>query len=436
MSRTACLVLVLLTAASAARADAPAPGLAGLDAIYPKLDALYLDLHKNPELSMKEEKTAARLVIELKALGYEVTAGVGGTGVVGVLRNGAGPTVLLRTELDGLPIEEKTGLPYASTAKGVDVDGKTQPAMHACGHDVHMAGWTGAAALLARHKDLWRGTVVMVGQPGEEIVRGARAMIADGLFKRFPRPDFAIAVHDSSDEPSGKVVIVPGFGMASVDSVDVTLFGRSGHGAKPHTTVDPVVLAARTVLALQTLISREKDPLEPGVITVGSIHGGTKHNIIPEEVKLQITVRTYSPAVRKQLLDGIARIARAEAASANAPREPEVKVSDSQDATYNDPALAHRLETALARGLGKANVVEGKPEMVAEDFGELGKAAGVPSVLIRVGAVEPKKLAAATAAGTPLPSLHSATFVPDRERTIRTDASALVLATLELLHAK
>jgi amidohydrolase len=439
MSRTTCLVLILLTAASAARADAPArglSGLAGLDEIYPKLDALYIELHKNPELSMKEEKTAARLAIELKALGYEVTTGVGGTGVVGILSNGAGPTVLLRTELDGLPIEEKTGLVYASTAKVADANGKTQPAMHACGHDIHMAGWTGAAALLARHKDLWRGTVMMVGQPGEEIVQGAHAMIADGLFKRFRKPDFAVAVHDSSDEPAGKVLIVPGFSMASVDSVDLTLFGRGGHGAKPQMTIDPVVLAARTVLALQTLISREKDPLEPAVISVGSIHGGTKHNIIPDEVKLQITVRTYSPAVRKQLLEGIARIAKAEAMAANAPREPEIKVFESQDATYNDPALAGRLGVALAQGLGKANVVEGKPEMVAEDFGELGKAAGVPSVLIRVGAVEPKKYAAATAAGTPLPSLHSATFVPDRERTIRTDTSVLVLAALELLRAK
>jgi hippurate hydrolase len=436
MSRTACLALVLLTVASAARADAPERGLAGLDELYPKLDALYIDLHKNPELSMKEEKTAARLASELKALGYQVTTGVGGTGVVGVLKNGAGPTVLLRTELDGLPIEEKTGLPYASTAKAVDIYGKTQPAMHACGHDVHMAGWTGAAALLARHKDLWRGTVVMIGQPGEEMVRGARAMIADGLFKRFPKPDFAIAVHDSSDEPAGKVMVVPGFGMASVDSVDITIFGRGGHGAKPHTTVDPVLLAARTVLALQTLVSREKDPLEPAVITVGSIHGGTKHNIIPDEVKLQATVRTYGPAVRKQLLAGIARIAKAEAASANAPREPEVKFSEAQDATYNDPALAHRLEAALAKRLGKAYVVEGKPEMVAEDFGEFGKAAGVPSVLLRIGAADPKKHAAALAAGTPLPSLHSASFAPDRERTIRTATSVLVLATLELLGAK
>lgn len=438
MSRTACLalVLVLLTAASAARADAPDRGLAGLDEIYPKLDALYLDLHRNPELSMKEDKTSARLAAELKALGYQVTSGVGGTGVVGVLKNGAGPTVLLRTELDGLPVEEKTGLPYASTVKTVDLTGKTQPAMHACGHDIHMAGWTGAAALLARHKNLWRGTVVMIGQPGEEVVQGARAMIADGLFKRFPKPDFALAVHDSSDEPAGKVLIIPGFGMASVDSVDITIFGRGGHGARPHKSVDPVVVAARTVLALQTLVSREKDPLEPAVITVGSIHGGTKHNIIPDEVKLQITVRTYSPTVRKQLLEGITRIARAEAASAGAPREPEVKFSESQDATYNNPALARRLEAALAPRLGKANVVEGKPDMVAEDFGEFGKAAGVPSVLIRVGAVEPSKHAAATAAGTPLPSLHSATFVPDRERTIRTTTSVLVLSTLELLGAK
>jgi len=436
MSRTACLTLVLLIAASTARAEAPEPALAGLAEIYPKLDALYLELHRNPELSMKEDKTAARLATELKALGYEVTTGVGGTGIVGVLKNGAGPTVLLRTELDALPIEEKTGLPYASTARPMDATGKAQPAMHACGHDIHMAGWTGAAALLARHKELWHGTVVMVGQPGEELVRGARAMIADGLFKRFPKPDFAIAVHDTSDEPAGKVLIVPGYGMASVDSVDITIFGRGGHGAKPHTTIDPIVLAARTVLALQTLISREKDPLEPAVITVGSIHGGTKHNIIPEEVKLQITVRTYNPAVRKQLLAGIARIAKAEAVAANAPREPEIKISDSQDSTYNDPALSRRLAAALERRLGKANVVEGKPEMVSEDFGELGKAAGAPSVLIRLGAVEPKKYAAAIAAGTPLPSLHSATFVPDRERTIRADAAVLVFATLELIGAK
>ncbi|HEX2690368.1 MAG TPA: amidohydrolase [Kofleriaceae bacterium] len=434
----AALVLGLGMALLAPRAHAQAtnPALSGLDELYPKLDALYLDLHKNPELSMREQKTSARLAGELRALGYEVTTGVGGTGVVGILKNGEGPIVLVRTELDALPIEEKTGLPYASTAQAVDVNGRTQPVMHACGHDAHMAGWTGAAALLARHKQAWRGTLMMIGQPGEEVVQGARAMLADGLYKRFGKPSFAIAVHDSSDAPAGKVSVIPGYGMASVDSVDLTIFGRSGHGAKPNTTVDPVVIAARTVLALQTLVSREKDPLEPAVVTVGSIHGGTKHNIIPEEVKLQITVRTYNPAVRKQLLGGIGRIAKAEAAAANAPREPEMKVSESQDATYNDPALAHRLETALEGALGKDNVSEGRPEMVAEDFGEFGKAAGAPSVLLRVGAVEPKKFAAATAGGTPLPSLHSATFTPDREHTIRTATTVLVVSVLEILGKK
>jgi hippurate hydrolase len=405
----------------------------GLDQLYPQLDALYLDLHKNPELSLKEQRTSARLAEELRKLGYEVTAPVGGTGVVGVLRNGKGPTVLLRTELDALPIEEKTGLPFASTVTAVNAAGQTVPVMHACGHDVHMAAWTGAAALLARMKDRWRGTVLMIGQPAEEMVQGARAMIADGLFTRFPKPDFSLAVHDSSDLPAGKVYFVPGHGMASVDSVEVTIFGRGGHGAKPNTTVDPVVIAARTVLAIQTLVSREKDPLEPAVVTVGSIHGGTRPNIIPDEVKLQLTVRSFNPEVRKQLLSGIQRIAKSESESARAPKEPLVKFSEAQDATYNDPALTKRLADALARQLGAANVQEVRPEMVAEDFGEFGKAAGVPSVLLRVGAAEPAKYEAAKKSGTPLPSLHSSGFAPDREPTIKTAASVLTLSALELL---
>ncbi len=405
----------------------------GLDQLYPQLDALYLDLHKHPELSMKEQHTSARMADELRKLGYEVTAGVGGTGVVGVLRNGKGPTVLLRTELDALPVEEKTGLPYASTATGVNPAGQTVPVMHACGHDAHMAAWTGAATLLAKMKDRWRGTVMMIGQPGEETVQGARAMIADGLFQRFPKPDFSVAVHDSSDLPAGKVYFIPGYGMAAVDSVDVTIFGRGGHGAMPHTTIDPVVIAARTVLAIQTLVSREKDPLEPAVITVGSIHGGTKYNIIPDEVKLQLTVRSFSPEVRKALKEGIERIAKAEAASARAPKEPVVKFSEPQDATYNDPAVTRRVAAAVARQIGAENVAEGRPAMVAEDFGEFGKAAGAPSVLLRVGAVEPAKFEAAMKAGTPLPSLHSSGFAPDRERTIKTAATALTVSALELL---
>jgi amidohydrolase len=420
----------MLTLLALALAASP---LDGLDQLYPQLDALYIDLHKNPELSMKEQRTSARMAEELRKLGYEVTPGVGGTGVVGVLRNGKGPTVLLRTELDALPVEEKTGLPYASTATGVNPAGQTVPVMHACGHDAHMAGWTGAATLLARAKDRWRGTVLMIAQPGEETVQGARAMIADGLFSRFPKPDFSLAVHDSSDLPSGQVYFVPGYGMASVDSVDRTIFGRGGHGAKPNTTVDPVVIAARTVLAVQTLVSREKDPLEPAVVTVGSIHGGTKYNIIPDEVKLQLTVRTFNPEVRKLLLSGIERIAKAEAAAARAPKEPLVKFSEAQDPTYNDPALTSRLAGALSKQLGADNVHEARPEMVAEDFGEFGKAAGAPSVLLRVGAAEPAKYEEAKKSGTPLPSLHSSGFAPDRERTIKTAASTLTLSALELL---
>jgi hippurate hydrolase len=405
----------------------------GLDAIYPQLDALYLDLHQAPELAMHEEKTSARLAAELKKLGYEVTTGVGGTGVVGVLKNGKGPTVLLRTELDALPVEEKTGLSFASKATGVNPAGQTVPVMHACGHDAHMAAWTGTAALLAREKNRWRGTVLMIGQPAEETVAGSRAMLADGLFTRFPKPDFAIAVHDSSDKPAGKVYFVPEYGMAGVDSVDVTIFGRGGHGAKPNATVDPVVIAARTVLAWQTLVSREKDPLDPAVLSVGSIHGGTRYNIIPDEVKLQLTVRAYKPEVRKLLLDGIQRIAKAEAMAANAPREPEFKFSESQASTYNDPVVTKRLATALSSVLGADNVQEARPEMVAEDFGEFGKAAGIPSVLLRVGAVEPAKYADFLKNGTALPGLHSSGFAPDRERLIRTSVTTLTLSALELL---
>jgi amidohydrolase len=420
------LIALLLAANTAA-------GLEGLDTLYPKLDALYLDLHQSPELSMHEEKTAAKMAAQLKSFGYTVTTGVGGTGVVGILTNGKGPTVLIRTELDALPVEEKTGLPYASKVTTLDPAGKTVPVMHACGHDVHMSGWTGAAALLAQHKNLWRGTVMMVGQPGEETVAGARAMIADGLFTRFPKPDFAIAVHDSSGETAGKIMFVPGYAMANVDSVDVTLFGRGGHGAKPDTTIDPILIAARTIIGFQTLISREKDPIEPAVLTVGSIHAGTKHNIVPDDAHLQITVRSFSPETRKLLLDGIVRISKAESMAARSPREPEIKFSQAQDATYNDPATTRRLAAVLAKQFGEANVVEGKPETVAEDFGEFGKAAKIPSVQLRVGAVEPAKYAAAVASGTPMPSLHSSGFAPDREKTIRMDASTLVLSALELL---
>ena len=433
--------LRLLVAATAVLAGSPAaaqipaetaPAVRGLDAIYPELEALYMDLHRNPELSRKEEKTAAKMTSRLKALGFEVTTGVGGHGVVGLLRNGQGPTVMLRADMDGLPVEEKTGLPYASKTMGVNAAGETVRVMHACGHDVHMTSWIGAATLLARAKDAWRGTLMMVGQPAEEGGAGALGMLKDGLFTRFPKPDFAFAIHDSASLSSGRVQFVPGFALANVDAVDVTIFGKGGHGAYPHTTVDPIVIAARTVVALQTIVGRENNPLDPAVVTVGSIHGGTKHNIIPDEVKLQLTVRSYKDDVRKRLLAAIERIARAEAAAAGAPKPPAVTITEGTPATHNDPALTRRLAAALGRALGASNVQEGPPVMGGEDFSEYGRA-GVPATIFWVGAVEPKAFEAAQAAGTSLPSLHSPLFAPDRERTLRTGVATLTVAALELL---
>ncbi len=425
--------IAFVAMASLGASPSSAEPVAGLDAVYPSLDALYQDLHRTPELSLHEERTAAKMAARLRELGFEVTEKVGGTGVVGVLRNGRGPTVLLRTELDALPVKEETGLAYASQVTTKDESGATVPVMHACGHDIHMTSWVGAATLLARGKARWRGTLVMMGQPAEERVQGARAMIADGLFKRFPRPDFAVAIHDSPLFAAGQVGHRPGFAMANVDTVELTIYGKGGHGAAPHQTIDPVVIASRTVLTLQTLVSREVNPTDPAVVTVGSIHGGTKSNIVPDEVKLQITVRSYKDEVQKHLLAGIARIAKAEAAAAGAPRSPTVTVNeDSAHATWNDPALDARLTRVLERTLGKDNVVEAAPLMVAEDFSELSRAK-IPAVQIWVGAGEPAALKKAAAEGTMLPGLHSSKFAPDRERTIRTGVTVLTASALELL---
>ena len=423
----------LLLSSALAAADPPAsPALAGLDALYPEMEKLYVDLHQSPELSLHEEKTAAKLAERLRSLGFAVTTGVGRTGLVGVLENGKGPTVMLRTDLDGLPVEEKTGLPYASKVTTTDDSGATVSVMHACGHDVHMTSWIGAATLLSRAKDRWRGTLVMVGQPAEEKGGGARLMLADGLYTRFPKPDFALAIHDDASMPAGQVGPVAGFALANVDSVDVTIFGKGGHGAYPHTTVDPIVIAARTVVALQTIVGRENNPLDPAVVTVGSIHGGTKHNIIPDEVKLQLTVRSYKDDVRKRLLAAIERIARAEAAAAGAPKPPDVKVSEGTPATFNDPKITKRVADAVARALGTSRVEEHPPVMGGEDFSEYGRA-GVPATLLWVGAVSPKKYEAAKAAGTPLPSLHSSEFAPDPEPTLKTGIATLTAGALELL---
>ncbi|QSQ24536.1 amidohydrolase [Pyxidicoccus parkwayensis] len=413
-------------------AAAPSPVLGGIDALYPDLDAFYRDLHQSPELSLQEEQTAAKLTERLRKLGYEVTPNVGGHGIVAILRNGKGPTVMLRTDMDALPVEEKTGLPYASQVKVKDPSGTTVSVMHACGHDVHMTSWIGTATLLAKAKDKWRGTLMLVGQPAEEIGAGARAMLADGLFKRFPKPDFAVAMHTVGTAASGTVQYTPGYSMASVDSIDITLYGKGGHGAYPHTTVDPVVMAARTILSLQTLISREKHPLEPAVLTVGSIHGGTKHNIIPDDVKLQITLRTYKPEVRKALLAGIERVTKAEAEASNAPRPPDIAVTEGTPATYNDPELTKRLVTAVGKVLGPQNVSETQPVMGGEDFSEYGRA-GVPAVMLWLGITEPQRLAKAQAAGEALPSAHSPLYAPDRERSLRTGVTTLTTAALELL---
>jgi amidohydrolase len=410
------------------------PALAPLNGIYPDLEALYIDLHQTPELSLHEEKTSAKLAARLKALGYEVTERVGGWGVVAVMKNGKGPTVLVRADMDALPVEERTGLPYASKVRVKNDAGVEVPVMHACGHDVHMTSLIGAATLLAKAKSRWRGTLVLIAQPAEEGGGGAVNMLKDGLLTRFPKPDFALALHDFPFLPAGQVGITPGFALANVDSVDITIYGRGGHGSAPQNTVDPIVIAARTVLALQTIVARENNPLDPAVVTVGSIHGGTKHNIIPDEVRLQLTVRTYKEGVRDRILASIARIAKAEAAAAGAPKEPRVTVDEDRGhATYNDPALSRRLSSAFSKAFGKDRVVETQPVMGGEDFGEIGTAARIPYVLFWVGGTEPKKFAAAGGDMTRLPYIHSSEWAPDREPTLKTGTAALTVGALELL---
>ncbi|MBV9073685.1 MAG: amidohydrolase, partial [Acidobacteria bacterium] len=313
------LALLLCIGLPLLAADAPSDLPDQVQSVYPKVEQLYVDLHQHPELSNHETETAAKLASQLRSLGYDVTTGVGGTGVVAVMKNGSGPTVMLRTELDALPVEEKTAWSFASHVHTKDDSGADVPVMHACGHDIHMAALVGTATLMARDKQAWHGTLMLVGQPAEERANGAAAMLKDGLFARFPKPDFAFAMHDGNNLPAGQVGFTPGFSLTSADSVDITIYGKGGHGATPQNTVDPIVIAARTVMSLQTIVSREISPQDPAVITVGSIHGGTKHNIIPETVKLQLTVRAYKPEVRKHLLDAIARIARAESEAGNAP---------------------------------------------------------------------------------------------------------------------
>ena len=406
------------------------------DQDYAYLFDLYQHLHRNPELSFHEKKTAARIADELRKAGFEVTEKVGGFGVVGILKNGAGPTVLLRTDLDGLPVREETGKPYASNVETKDDAGDEVSVMHACGHDVHMAAFIGAARLLGGIKEQWKGTLMMIAQPAEERGSGARAMLKDGLFERFPKPDFCVAQHVAAMMASGTVGCVPGYALANVDSVDITVKGLGGHGAFPNTTKDPVVLAAQIVLALQTIVSREISPTDPAVVTVGSIHGGAKHNIIPNEVKLQLTLRSYTDEVREHTIAAIRRICKGLGQAAGLPDDllPEVAVKNEfTPATYNDPELLERLRGRLEPLIGKENVVTSKPVMGGEDFSEYGRTEDkIPICIFWLGAVEPEVVKSSEKSGKALPSLHSSLFAPDPEPTIKTGVANLVSAVLEL----
>jgi amidohydrolase len=398
--------------------------------------AHYRHLHRHPELSRQERNTSAYLAEQLEPAGYKVTAGVGGYGLVAALRNGDGPVILFRADMDALPIEEQTGLPFSSTARAVDTKGEEVPVMHACGHDIHMTVLLGIAGQMAADRAGWRGTLLLIAEPAEEIGAGARAMLADGLYERFPVPDYNLAYHVSPDLPAGRIGYVSGYALANVDSVDITVYGVGGHGAYPQKTKDPIVLAARIVLALQTLVSRELSPLDSAVVTVGAIHGGSRHNIIPDEVRLQLTVRSYSDETREFLLRRIREISRGIAQSSGLPddRLPRITVKDEYTpAVYNDPDLISRIVPVLRSTLGKSAVRGVDPVMVGEDFARYGRTKErVPGALLWLGAVEPTRYQAAQASGESLPGLHSARFAPDAGPTIATGVRAMRAMLLEL----
>lgn len=396
-----------------------------LEADYPKLDALYKDIHAHPELAFEEVKTAAKLAAEMRALGFEVTEKVGKTGLVAIYKNGDGPTILVRTELDALPMEEKTGLDYASRDK-TNWNGRETFVAHSCGHDIHMANWVGTAKTLLGLKDQWRGTLMFIAQPAEEIVEGARAMLADGLFTRFKKPDFAFALH-AGGVPYGNVSYRVGVGSSSVDGLYIKFFGRGGHGAMPHRTIDPVMMAARFIVDVQSVISREKDPTEFGIVTIGAVHSGTAGNIIPDDARVVGTIRSYQPAVRAKLLAGIERTAKAVAAMSDAPA-PEVKLEEGTKAVINDPAVVAAAEKVLKVAFG--NRLRLTPaNTTSEDFSEFA-AAGVPSMMFNIGVYEPERWTAANNSGTPLPGNHSPLFAPVPKPTIQTGITAMTLAVL------
>jgi hippurate hydrolase len=404
-----------------------------IEADYPKLDALYKDIHANPELAFQEVKTAAKLAAEMRALGFDVTERVGKTGLVAIYRNGAGPTIMVRTELDALPMEEKTGLPYASQVK-TSWNGRETFVAHSCGHDIHMASWVGTATALVGLKDAWRGTLMFIAQPAEEIVQGAKAMLADGLFTRFNKPDFAFALH-AQGFPYGHVNYRVGVGSSHADGLYIKFIGRGGHGAVPQQTIDPVMMAARFIVDVQTVISREKDPTEFGVVTIGSVHSGTVGNIIPDDAVLLGTIRSFKPEVRAKMLAGIERTAKAVAAMSDAPA-PDIRIDEGTKAVINDPAVVATAEKALKAAFGDRLRVT-PANTTSEDFSEFA-GAGVPSMMFHIGVYEPEKWIAANRSGTPLPGNHSPQFAPVPKPTIVAGVTAMTLAVLSALdqHAR
>jgi len=423
MFKMRCLVPILACSVSLI-AQTPAPSKE-VQAVDPDAYALYLDLHQSPELSSHEVQTSAKMAAKLRSFGYEVAENVGGTGIVAVLKNGAGPTIMLRTELDALPVEEKTGLPYASKAHGKDDSGKDVPVMHACGHDLHMASLVGTAEVMAQTKSTWHGTLMLVGQPAEETISGAKRMVSDGFMTRFPKPDVAIALHSGNQLPAGKVGVTPGTLTSNADSLRITIYGKGGHGSAPHTTIDPIVLGAKIVLALQMIPSREIKPGEVAVVTVGYFQGGLKNNIIPDEAQLGITVRTFDSDVRKQVLAAIDRIVKGEAEAAGVKKLPLVEHYESTDAVYNAPALDERLMAVLQQALGKNNVEVMKAITGSEDFSVFVQQ-GIPGFYFWLGAANPEKFSQAKASGVILPSNHSPLYAPDAKPALETGIIAEV----------
>jgi hippurate hydrolase len=440
LSRTALAAACLLTFGFAAGAHAQASSTdlgarvgAKVDALYPHLETIYKDVHAHPELGFQETRTASLLAAEMRAIGFQVTEHVGKTGLVAIYRNGAGPTVLVRTELDALPMEEKTGLPYASRAKA-NWQGHETFVAHSCGHDVHMASWIGTARTLVDLKDQWHGTLMFIAQPAEELGAGARAMLDDGLFTRFPKPDIAFALH-TDPAPLNTVEYNVGAVTSNADSFEITFKGRGGHGSAPHMTLDPVLMAAHFITDVQSVVSREKDPFEFGVVTVGAVQAGSAGNIIPDSAVLRGTIRSYKPEVRAKLLEGLRRTARAEAQLSNAP-EPEVTLTDAGSAVVNDERIVATTEAVLKANLGAGNVKRVPPITASEDFSEYGKQ-GVPSMFFFVGVIDPQQFAdAKKPGGKPVPFNHSPMFAPVPEPSIKTGVKAMSLAVMNVMQAR